>query len=211
MTETIKVVNNIPVNGIDVSHWNGKSKAPVPDWCQFYGTKAVHLGGTKMVNDVDPLFEYNRERAHVVRWSAMYLYLVADVPQVEQINKLAETVGELRYGECVFIDWEDQDITVLDEEAFYYLEAIYGGRWMMYVNDMTPSMTAWMNTNVLEGSTIPIMHPNWSPAGWKEAKKWDASVWQVGIEKVSGYKECIDVDLVIKPEVLDELTGLYFK
>jgi len=203
------IVNNIPVNGIDVSHWNGESTEPVPPWVQFYGMKAVHIGGSKMVDGVDPLFNYNRHRAAQtpsVRWAGMYLYLTHTVRQVDQINKLIETVGDLTDGEFIFLDWEDQLVTTLDLEALYYLNAIYGGRWAMYVNDMTASMTAWMVNNRSAGSPIPIIHPDWRLNGWEAAKKWDAAVWQPGVACVPGYAAAIDVDLVIKPDVLDRIT-----
>jgi GH25 family lysozyme M1 (1,4-beta-N-acetylmuramidase) len=198
-----------PMNGIDVSHWNGVSSEPVPEWVRFYGMKAAHVGGSKMENGIDPLLNYNRKRAAdaYVRWRAMYLFMVADVPQVEQINKLIEAVGTLHHSECVMIDWEDPDMTVLDEEAFYYLNAVYDGRWMMYVNDMTPAMTAWMTANKTLGSPIPVMHPNWSPEGWREADRWDAAVWQAGVGMVPGYADCIDVDLVTNHSAMDTVCG----
>lgn len=205
--EAISIHGGKPANGIDVTHWNGEATEPVPDWVRFYGMKAVHIGGAKMVNGVDPLFEYNRNRAWNARecaWSAMYLYLVSDVPQVDQILKLADTVGRLREGECVMIDWEEADITMLDEEAFTYLNAIYPNRWMMYVNDSTQAMVAWMAANQEMGS-VPIVHPDWRPNGWQAAKHWDAAVWQLGVGRVPGYVNCIDIDLVMDTEAMDRV------
>jgi len=203
-TQAISIHGGKPANGIDVSHWNGTSSEDVPDWVKFYGMKAVHIGGSKMEDGVDPLFEYNRARARYcgVPWRQMYLYLVADVPQVDQILKLAETVGDLENGECVMIDWEEHDVLTLDEEALYYLDSIYPDRWMVYVNDATPSMTAWMKAN-RQQNWVPLQHPNWSPEGWSEAKKWDASVWQLGVGYVPGYADCIDINLVTDPYRMD--------
>ena len=203
------IVNGVPVNGIDVSHWNGKSNLPVPEWVKYYGMKAVHLGGTKMVDGVDPLLDYNRQRASTtptVQWAGMYLYLVHDYPQVDQINKLIETVGDLASGEFVFLDWEDPEIVALDEEAMYYLDAIYPGRWAMYVNDMTPAMTNWMYWNKTSDAPIPLIHPDWRPEGWKAADDWEATIWQPGVGAVPGYANCIDIDLVTQPDELDRIT-----
>jgi GH25 family lysozyme M1 (1,4-beta-N-acetylmuramidase) len=207
--ETAKIVRNTPVNGIDVSHWNGISPEPVPEWVKYYGIKAAHLGGTKMVDGIDPLFQYNRKRARftpTVRWIGMYLYLTADTPMVDQINTLIHAVGDLQKREFVFLDWEDPELTVLDPEAMYYLESIYSNRWAMYVNDMTPSMNVWMERNRTTPDSIPVIHPNWSPEGWAEAQKWEASVWQAGVGQVDGYENCIDVNLVTLPDKLDRIT-----
>jgi hypothetical protein len=215
-TDFFQVVRGMPVNGVDVSHWNGRATENIPKWVQFFGMKAAHIGGNKMENGIDPLFQYNRERAHNadVRYRAMYLYLVAGVPQKDQIFKLAEAVGKLEPGECVEIDWEEPEITVLDEEAFTYLDALYPGRWMMYVNDLTPAMTAWMTGNKVT-QAVPVHHPHWredlgdgKQAGWREAKRWDAAIWQNGVAKVAGYPNPIDANLILRPYQLDWVCGL---
>lgn len=200
-------------NGIDVSHWNGPTPTQLPDWCRFFGFKAADVGSPSMPTGVDPRFQTNRElaaRSPHVRWTAMYLYVRADVPFVDQVYKLADTVGELSPGECVEIDWEHAGSS-LSYEGMVYLNALYPGRVMMYVNDLNAEMTAWMEANKAWGDYgHPLHHPDYrgSVLGLQAAIKWDATIWQQGGGDVPGYARPIDVNLVMNQKRMDRVCGL---
>ena len=196
-------------NGIDVSHWNGTPPRTVPEWVKFFGMKAAHIGGSKMVNGIDPTFDAYRKLAKNagVRYRAFYLYVVPGVPFKEQVFKLAEAVGDLAVGECVEIDWEAVG-SQLDYEGMLYLDALYHGRIMMYVNDMNPEMTGWMERNRDWGDFgLPLHHPDWSPNGVFAAAKWQATVWQTGGADVPGWARPIDANLVMNTARMEKVCG----
>ena len=207
-TDFFQVHHGIAVNGIDVSHWNGETPIQIPKFVQFMGIKAVDMDSEPCVNGVDPQFARSRELAleNNIPYIAHYLYLRPGIPLKDQIYKLAETVGDLEDGECVEIDWEE-DIDILDEEAFFFLDHLYGRRQLWYVNDLTPAMTAWMTLN-RDQDVHALHHPNWNETnGWREAERWNAAVWQAGVGDVEGWANPIDINLILRPSAMGTICG----
>jgi len=212
--------NGHPVNGIDVAKYQSRVIDPLPlrpQWLSFFGVKATD---TKKISEmgVDPQFGANREAGTMwnVRWRPIYLFVRNPTDwgtMAEQFSLYAQVVGELRPGECVMVDWENHDVTGAHiAELTRLIEIVYGSRWIMYVNDMTPDMVSWMEANVAAGSPVPIVHPN--PYYIEEAIRFDAAVWQCGVasrttcpEPFALYPNCdaIDVDFVLKPDVMDHV------
>ena len=208
------IVNNRPADGVDLSHWNADPQGILyQTWIEFFGHKAVHHGGKNMVDGVDPKFNTRRFLAQRLgfRWRAFYMWLVpASVfPLSAQVNLLMRTVGELKLGEAVYIDWEDVNVTKdMIEEVTTYMDLEFLGRWFMYVNDQTPDMVSWMEEN-RQSDKIAVMHPNYSlEQGLVEAKKWNATVWQTGLGAAPGFAGEVPLDYVLRPRKLDLVCGL---
>lgn len=207
------IVNERPCDGVDLSHWNGLFNFS-GDWLKFFGHKATHPNGKGMVNGVDPKFYSRRSFAieHGVRCRAFYMWVVPTSVSrpAAQVELLSRTVGELQPGESVYLDWEDKTVplTTIDEISFY-MDLVFPNRWFMYVNDATPDMTAWMESNK-KTQSIPLMHPNYNlDFGLWEARKWDAMIWQTGIGRPPGFTADVPIDLVLLPTLLDLVCGLF--
>ena len=212
------------VNGIDVAKYQGVVSVPPvrPDWLSFFAFKATD--SQKLSEGmVDPQFVNNRVAGNKldVRWRPIYMYLrdPAEHGTIdEQFAVYCQTVGKIRPGECVMVDWEEYRVSLDDvlhlEEL---IRPIYGpSRWCMYVNDMTPDMTTWMETNLESVDPVPVIHPNYTPNGLTEAQNWGAAVWQVGVanretclDPFELYPQAsgIDVDWVLKPDAMDQVCG----
>jgi hypothetical protein len=105
----------VPVNGIDVSHWNGDPDldylAENP-WLKLYGMKASHVGGAGMVNDIDPYLKGNHRQAkHIesVRWRMHFAFIhgsASPLVQVEALARAVDSFGGLQEGDGLYIDWE---------------------------------------------------------------------------------------------------------
>ncbi len=214
---TIKIHKSKPVNGIDVSHWNG---APPTDalaehadtWLKFMGIKATHHGNRHCPGGVDPKFAANRRAAQdaQIPYVGLYAFLEDDVDQREQVLLLAETVGTLEPNEFVFLDWERPGMLAINDDAVWHMNHIFGRqRWAVYVNDSTPQMLAWLQQNaaLLPGapSHVPVFHPDWSHDGYRKAAQYQATLWQVGIGPVEGYPEDIDLDFIVDEDMLRRL------
>lgn len=210
------VINDRPCDGIDMSHWNTEPRDLVDyNWIKFFGHKATHFGGRGMVDGVDPRFATRRQRAaHLnIRWRAFYSFLVSPVlaRPVKQVELLLRTVGDLDEGESVYLDWEDTAVTLSAIEDFIvYMNLEFPGRWFMYVNDVTPDMKTWMQSNLdMGGYGTPIMHPNYSlDKGLSEALRWKAMIWQTGTGTFPGTTAEVPLDYVLKAYQLDEVCGL---
>jgi GH25 family lysozyme M1 (1,4-beta-N-acetylmuramidase) len=205
----------VPVNGIDVSHWNGDPDLDVlaeQDWLRLYGMKASHIGGSNMVDGVDPFHARNRALAAdigSVRWRMHYPFIHGSASPVAQIEALRRAVGDLEPGDGIYLDWETPTppqvvaSRSLFEDACALVDAEYPSRWAVYVNDVSAEMTDWMSA-----PTAPIWHPNFSAAGLTEARRWQSAVWQAGVASVPGFPNPVDVNYVLQPAVLDRVCGL---
>lgn len=207
------IVNERPCNGVDLSHWNGNfAMAADQSWLKFFGHKATHPNGSRMINGIDPKFAIRRTLAaeHNIRWRAFYSWIVPSVvarPSA-QVALLSKAIGELQQGESVYLDWEDKTVplTTIDELSFY-MDLVFPGRWFMYVNDSNAEMTSWMESNV-QSEAVPVMHPNYNlDLGLIEARKWKSMVWQTGTGVPPGFTGEVPIDLVLQPDLLDWICG----
>lgn len=208
------IVNDRPVNGVDLSHWNADPSTAIiyEDWLEFFGHKAVHIGHKTMPSSgIDPKFAQRRILASQVgvRWAAYYMWVVpvsVATPAV-QVERFARAVGELKVGESVYLDWEDGLVSLsMVEEISFYMDLMFPGRWFMYINDSTQDMINWLTNNKV--NRIPVMHPNYNlENGLKEARKFDAMIWQVGEGVPPGFSGTVPMDYVLKPELLDKVCG----
>lgn len=226
---SLHLLHGLPCNGYDASHWNGPPDMAALaelDWLEMLGAKAAHVGGAKMVDNIDPMFARNRKVGSEldIRWRPFYLFLHGSVSVHVQIEALTRAVGDLAVGESVYLDWEVPAAssgqlvaprTVFDE-AGVLLDLIYPGRWFSYVNDVNAEMTAWLQEQAAEGGNRrPAMHPAYNVnTGFAEARKWKATIWQTGplpgvTFPVAGYPEAsaIPTDFVLRPDVMDRLCG----
>jgi hypothetical protein len=207
------IVNDRPCNGVDVSHW-----IPDPldlmgqDWIEFFGHKATHIGGSGMVNGVDPKLAARRRVAARldIRWRAFFTWIVpfTTARPAVQVELLARTMGDLVPGESVYLDWEDKLVTLaMMDELSFYMDLEFGDRWFTYVNDSTQDMINWLNNNKV--NRRPVMHPNWNlDIGLSEARKWDAMIWQTaGEAPAPGFPKPVSIDFVLKPSLLDRVCG----
>lgn len=204
------IVNERPCNGVDLSHWNNDPTRLVQPWLQFFGHKATHIGGTGMVDGVDPKFALRRQMADQFRWRAWYSWIVPSAiarPQ-KQVALLEKAIGVLVPGESVYLDWEDKTVTLaMIDELSFYMDLAFPGRWFMYVNDSTPDMITWMQSNKASDA-VPLMHPNYDlDKGLSEARKWNAMIWQTGAGTPPGFTADVPLDFVLQPVSLDFVCG----
>ena len=210
------LVNQRPVNGVDLSHWN---EDPLPE--AFYGEnglemmghKACHIFDDDMVDGVDPKFHARRRfaRSMEIRWRPFFEWILpANIASpATQVELLLRTVGDLDIGECVYLDWEDPLVTrPMIEDFCWLMDVEFPNRWFMYVNDQPGDMLTWMTTNKASFDPIPIMHPSYNlERGLGEARKWNATVWQVGTGQPPGFTGNVPMDYVMRKDVMDELCG----
>lgn len=203
------IVNDRPCDGVDLSHWNGDFDLTGQDWVKFFGHKMTHPQGS---GGVDPKFFSRRAIAsqNDIRWRAFYAWLVpsAIARPAAQVAFIEKTIGFLDEGESIYLDWEDKAVPfTMVEEISYYMDLVFPGRWFMYVNDQSPDMTAWLESNK-ETDAVPVMHPNYSlDLGLIEARKWNAMIWQTGSGIPPGFNGQVPLDLVLRPDLLDWVCG----
>lgn len=206
------IVNDRPCDGVDLSHWNNDPLLMEQSWLKFFGHKATHPGGSGMPQGFDQKLPSRRLRAADagIRWRAFYMWVVPKsvARAAVQVELLSRYVGELHEGESVYLDWEDKTVPfTMIEEISYYMDLVFPARWFMYVNDQSPDMTAWLESNK-ETDAVPVMHPNYSlDLGLIEARKWNAMIWQTGAGIPPAFNGEVPLDLVLRPDLLDWVCG----
>lgn len=209
------LVNQRPVNGVDLSHWNDDPPEEAfygYSYLEMLGHKATHIFDDDCVDGVDPKFESRRDFADRmnVRWRPFYMWIMPATvaPPAVQVDLLIQTVGELRVGESVYLDWEEEGVTrTTIEDCISLLKVEYPDRWFLYANDQPGDMFDWMTDNLFT-TDIPVMHPNYNlERGLSEARKWHATIWQCGKGRPPHFTSDVPMDYVMRPEVMDELCG----
>jgi GH25 family lysozyme M1 (1,4-beta-N-acetylmuramidase) len=211
----------VPVNGIDVSHWNGDPDldylAENP-WLKLYGMKASHVGGAGMVNDIDPYLKGNHRQAkHIesVRWRMHFAFIhgsASPLAQVEALARAVDSFGGLQEGDGLYIDWETPTSKTHPQvvatraqldDVLALVDAEWPNRWAVYANDVSTEMTAFVNE--ADDLGIPLWFPDYSQtAGLWNTRKVRATVWQTSNSgTVPGFPGPIDLNYVLRPELLD--------
>ena len=199
-------------NGFDCSHWNGaiipaSTSYYVPyfdPWVQLIGMKACDIGqGKGMLPDgSDPQFKRTREIAKEcnVRWRAFYIYL-RPTSLVKQLALLANTVGELSPGECVYVDWEDAGVILAQLYDFIHLlDSVYPNRYLVYCND-----NSYMEQQYLGGEKAPLWFPHYRAEEVDTPIGHGAVVWQTGKAKTPYFGTEVPLDYVLQPRTMDRL------
>jgi len=205
------------LTGIDTSHYQTLNGAPFPS-LMFACHKATQ--GSNYKDPSLPTF-IARYRATIPHPGFYHYIEPATIATAQaQANNFITTidsVGGLKDGEFVLLDWERGSNGVIADLATVaaitlYTIARYGDqKVMMYTNRrMTePSFSQWR----AQFPTVAVCLANsrtstWMPNnGWNECTQQAATVWQYGSGPVAGFTSTVDYDMVLKPEWFNALTA----
>lgn len=195
----------VAVSGVDVSKWQGRIDWPAVRAAGYTWCAARTWDRQTDPPDVDETFAFNRDGMSFARWRFLYYWLEPG-RVAEGVEELFASIGQLRPGEGVMLDAEEEGIT--EAECVAWLEAVEartGVPCAVYTGGYTADGTIWRSARIYNGRRARVFaaYTDEDDAHRHAAGiAWDA--WQYSATgEVPGIAADCDLDRIDHPEAFD--------